>query len=184
MWYKMEKLTYIKVDRTNIDLVCKIQSQEWPNYPDRENYENAVANGDEKNIDFIVYLNKTPIGITGVYVENIDKKSIWLDWYCVIPEYRGKGYGKQILLDTIKYCQQFEDIDYFRLDTNLNLKRASSNLYLQVMDFIEKYTVDDTESYKSGDYICTKCLKPNLEYVPWNNRNLHLHDYYSEINKE
>lgn len=179
----MEKLKYVKVDKNNIDLACKIQSSEWPNYPDRENYEYMIENGDERNVDFIVYLNNSPIGITGVYIESIDKKSIWLDWYCVLPEYRGKGYGKQILLDTINYCRKFDDIDFFRVDTSFNLKRASSNLYLKVMDFIEKYTAEDTENYISDDYICTKCLKPNSDYVAWNNRNLHLREHYGKIHK-
>lgn len=179
----MDKLKYVKVDKSNIDVACRIQSAEWQNYPDRESYELAIEHGDEKNVDFIVYLRGVPIGITGVYTEDIDPTSLWLNWFCVLKEYRGKGYGKQILLDTIKYCQQFDDVDFLRVDTSFDLSRASSNLYLKVMDFIEKYTAEDKADYVSDDYICTKCLKPNSHYKPWDNRNLHLYSYYENIKK-
>lgn len=84
------------------------------------------------------------------------------------------------LLDTIEYCKNFDDIDYFRIDTSFNMKRASSKLYLQVMDIIEKYTAEDDENYYSGNYICSKRLKENIDNIPWNNKNLHLRDYYSK----
>lgn len=28
--------------------------------------------------------------------------------------------------------------------------------------------------------ICSKRLKENIDYIPWNNKNLHLRDYYSK----
>lgn len=174
----MQKLKYIKVDLSNIDIAFNIQLKEWPNNLDYANFEETAKFGDDKNVNFIVYLEDKPIGITGVYTEEIDKQTMWLNWYCILPEHRGKGYGKQVLLDTIDYCKQFDDIDYLRVDTEFNLKRASSNLYLEVMDIIEKYTAEDDEAYISKDYICSKRLKPNADYIPWNNKNLHLRDYY------
>ncbi len=180
----MEKLKYVKVDLNNIDLAFNIQKNEWPNDQDYENFVETARFGDEKNVNFIVYLKDKPIGITGVYTEDLDPKSMWLNWYCILPEYRGKGYGKQILFDTISYCKSFDDIDYFRIDTSFNIKRASSNLYLKVMDFVEKYTAEDDENYVSGNYICSKKLKENIDYVPWNNRNLHLREYYNNTKSQ
>ncbi len=176
----MEKLKYVKVTTKNLDIAYQIQANEWPEDKDYNNFLETAKLNDDKNVNYIVYHDKKPIGITGVYVEDIDKSTMWLNWYCVVPEERGKGFGKKILLDTIKYCKKFDDIEYFRIDTSFNIKRASSRLYLQVMDIIEKYTAEDDESYKSGNYICSKRLKDNVDYLPWNNKNLHLRDYYSK----
>lgn len=35
----------------------------------------------------------------------------------VLPEYRRKGYGKKVLLDTIHYCKKLNKYNYFRVDT-------------------------------------------------------------------
>ena len=52
------------------------------------------------------------------------------------------------------------------------------------MDFIEKYTAEDTKTKTYGYYICTKCLKSNSKYVPWNNRFLDLNKHYEKIKSE
>ncbi len=174
----MNKLKYEKVNLENLEIAYQIQASEWPEERDYNNFVETAKLDDDKNVNFIVYCDNKPIGITGVYTEDMDKRTMWLNWYCVVPSARGKGFGKQILLDTIEYCKKFEDIDYFRIDTTFNIKRASSRLYLQVMDIIEKYTAEDDENYKSGNYICSKRLKPEIDYIPWNNKNLHLRDYY------
>ena len=41
-------------------------------------------------------------------------------------------------------------------------------------------SAEDDENYYSGNYICSKRLKENIDYIPWNNKNLHLRDYYSK----
>lgn len=173
-----KKIKYVKVNLDNINIAYSIQKNEWPNDMDYETFEHNALKGNDKNINFIAYYQGKPIGITGVYEENIDNSSLWLDWYCLSKEYRGKGLGKQILLDTIEYCKQFEDIEFFRVESNLRIDRESTNLYLKVMDFIEKYTIEDVNK-NQGYYICTKCLKPNAKYVPWNNRYLGLNEHYN-----
>lgn len=172
-------INYIKVDLNNIDIAYNMQKNEWPDDKDYFAFEDTAKNGDDKNINFIAYIENNPIGIIGVYQENIDPKSLWLEWFCIDKKYRGKGYGKQMLLDIIEYCKQFDDIDFLRLESNLSIERESTNLYLKVMDFIEKYTIEKSEDY-NGYYICTKCLKPNTNYIPWNNRFLGLNEYYNK----
>ena len=176
-----QKIKYIKVNLDNIDLAYNFQKKEWPNEPDYETFKNKSINGNERNINFIAYINDTPIGITGIYEEDIDPTSLWLDWFCVDKSFRGKGFGKQILLDTIEYCKQFDEINYFRIDTQLKKDRESTMLYLETMDFIEKYTIEDSEIINHGHYICTKCLKPNILFKPWNNRYLGLTEHYNNL---
>ena len=179
----MRKLRYVKVDLKNLDIAFQIQAAEWPDEKDYEGFVEMAECGDDKNVNFIVYLLDEPIGITGVYTEDIDDNSMWLNWFCVVEKYRGYGFGKRILLDTINYCKRFDDVDFLRVDTEFNLNRISSNLYFDVMDFIEKYTAEDEGVCFSGNYICSKRLKDNINFVPWNNKNLHLKEYYKKDKK-
>lgn len=176
------KLKYVKVDYSNIDIAFNFQKNEWST-PDLGSFERHIEENNDKNVNFIVYVDDTPIGITGVYQEKIDPNSLWLDWFCIAPEFRGKGYGRQILLDTIEYCKQFEDIEFLRAESNLRRGRPSTWLYIEEMDFVEKYTIEDSEDDKRGYYICTKVLKEKGEYVPWNNRFLNLNDMYDGLKK-
>ena len=47
------------------------------------------------------------IGTTGLYTRIKDSKDVvWLGWYCVVPTYRGKGLGKELLSWTINKAKQ------------------------------------------------------------------------------
>lgn len=91
----MEKLKYVKVTTKNLDIAYQIQANEWPEDKDYNNFLETAKLNDDKNVNYIVYHDKKPIGITDVYVEDIDKSTMWLNWYCVVPEERGKGFGKK-----------------------------------------------------------------------------------------
>lgn len=98
---KNKEIRYEQVTTDNMDLAFNIQKNEWKDNPDKENFLDKAINAKKDYVSFIAYYNNVPIGITGVYTENIDKESIWLDWFCVVPEFRNRGFGKQILEDTI-----------------------------------------------------------------------------------
>lgn len=175
------KLKYVKVQNDNIDTAYNIQKSLWPDYPDYNNFIDKVNNYSKTNVDFIVYLENTPVGITGIYVEDIDDKSLWLDWYGVIPEYRRKGIGKQILLDTIEYCKNLNNYDYLRIDTTYYEGRPAILLYDKMMTFKESYTIEDTENTNNNWIIYTYSLHGKKEL--WNNRYLGLTDYYESLSK-
>lgn len=79
-------------------------------------------------------------------------------------------------MEKLKYVK----VDLKNLDIAYQIQSSEWRFYLQVMDIIEKYTAEDDENYYSGNYICSKRLKENIDYIPWNNKNLHLRDYYSK----
>ena len=83
-----KELKYVQVTNENFEIAYNIQKEQWKNEADKENFIDKANSFKTDNISFIVYYKDIPIGITGVYTEDIDKDSIWLDWFCVLPEYR------------------------------------------------------------------------------------------------
>lgn len=178
---KNKEIKYIQVTNENLDIAYNIQKDEWKDNPDRQNFIDKANNVKNDNISFIVYYKDIPIGITGVYTEDIDEKTIWLDWFCVVPEYRKMGFGEQILLDTIKYVKELGKFSYFRVETTYWKGRPAVSLYDKVMNVKELYTAES----KNAD-------KPTLIYTYnftdktelWNNRYLGLNEYYNKCNEE
>ena len=169
-------LHYEKIDKDIIDIAYKIQKNIWPEDPDYNCFLDKIENPRDDNISWLVYDNENIIGITGVYIEDEDKESIWLDWFAVLPQYRKKGYGEKILLDTIDYCKKLNKYFYFRIDTTYYENRPALFLYDKVMDLREEYTAEDTNEKKYNYLIYTYGLRGKIK--PWNNRYLGLSEYY------
>lgn len=172
----MTNLRYEKVNKINIDIAYNVQQKIWPNDPDYDNFLDKIKNPSDNNMSWLVYSENDLIGITGIYTEDIDKDSIWLDWFAILPEYRRSGFGEQVLLDTIKYCKNLNRCSYFRLDTTYYKNRPALFLYDKVMDLKENYTAEDTNNKNNNYLIYTYCLKGKIK--PWNNHYLGLNEYY------
>src|SRR3989338_7273989 len=61
---------------------------------------------------FVVYENRKPIGITGLYQLNKGDNEFWMGFFGVIPKERKKGLGRKILEKTIymakkRGCKKF-----------------------------------------------------------------------------
>lgn len=173
-----KEIRYIQVTNENLDIAYNIQKNEWKDYPDKQNFIDKANKTEEDYISFIVYYKDTPIGITGVYTEDIDKDSIWLDWFCVVPEYRKMGFGEQILRDTIEYARQLGTFLYFRVETDYFEGRPAISLYDKVMNVKEKYTIEKNHTDITLIYTYNFTEKSEL----WNNKYLGLNDYYDKCN--
>lgn len=171
-------LKYEKIDKKNINIAYEIKKNIWPEDPDYNSFLDKIENSSDDNISWLVYDNKEIIGITGIYVEDEDNESIWLDWFAILPQYRQKGYGKRVLLDTIDYCKKLNKYLYFRVDTTYYENRPALFLYDKVMDLREDYTAEDTDEKKHEYLIYTYALKGEVK--PWNNRYLGLNEYYEK----
>lgn len=170
-----KEIKYIQVIKENLEIAYDIQKNVWKEEPDKENFVRKSNNPQNDNIDFIVYYKNFPIGITGVYTEDIDKNSIWLDWFCVKEEYRNKGFGKQILLDTIEYAKNLGKFLYFRVETTYWEGRPAVALYDEIMPLKEYYTVENSKNTLIYTYNFTD--KTEL----WNNKYLDLNNYYLNL---
>ena len=69
-------------------------------------------------------------GTTGIYSYVKDKEdAIWLAWFCVDTEQRGKGIGKKLIEYSINVVREYNK-KYFRLYTSSDPNEAAAqNLY-------------------------------------------------------
>lgn len=168
-------MEYKRITQENFWIAYQIQKVIWPEEPDLQNFIDKSQSIVDDNVSFLVFIDDKVIGITGIYTEDIDDESIWLDWYGVLPEFRGKGYGEKILLDTIEYCRKLKKYNYLRLDTTYLEGRPAINLYDKIMTFKEKYTIEDND-IPNNWLIYTYSF--NGDKKLWNNKYLGLSEYY------
>lgn len=173
-------LRYEFLNLDNLDVAFTIQKETWPNDPDYDDLYDKAINTRDDNCFFLVYDNNDLIGITGVDVLNNYPDTIWLDWFTILPEYRKKGYGKKVLIDTILYCKDLKKYDVFRIETTYWENRPAVFLYDKVMEIKEKYTLEDTKNDKTNTLIYSYSLSGKLDL--WNNRYLGIRDYYKSMN--
>lgn len=174
----MKDLKYIEINMDNLDLAVNIQNEIFPKESARNHYLETI----NKNVDYekyyLVYNNDKVIGITGLYCkENIyETNSIWLGWFGVLPEYRRRGYGKNILLDTINMAINLSNkypIKYFRLYTSERDDAIALPLYDKIMDIKEYYNNTDDCNYDGTCLIYSKGLNNN-KVTKWNNKFINL----------
>ena len=119
---------------------------------------------------YLVFENNEIIGITGIYEDEFTQEEnvAWVGWYGVITKYRGKGYGKQILLKTMELakCEGYKYIRLYTESTNI----PACVLYDKVMDFKETYSKENISNvliYSKS--LCNKvCPKFNNKYLGLN----------------
>lgn len=174
------QLHYERVTPETLPLALAIQHQVWPDegvdkfYLDKSNHPDWTD-----DVNWLIYLDDQPIGITGIFTFDKedpgydDDASIWVDWFAILPAYRGKGYSKLALQFIIDYCKQLNSFEYLRLDTTYFPNRPAIGLYDSMMDLREEYTAEDTADHQNHYLIYTKSLhgKP---LTPWQNRFLNL----------
>lgn len=181
-------LIYVKVTPDNLCRALQIQKLVCPKNPvDRDYLFKIDDPGSTIDVSWLVYYRENPnapeqlIGLTGVYSYDPseagydDSESIWMDWFTVLPAYRGRSFGEQILRDTIAYAQSLKRFKYFRLDTSDFRGRISTHLYDKVMQLREDYTA---EANPSGHHtLVYSCSLGDFAVKPWNNRFLNLSHY-------
>lgn len=169
----LKGLKYEEVTYSNIAIALQIQKETWKN----DDATNDFIEHIEKNLpefkDYIVYYDNKPSGLTGTYVEDsLDAESIWLSWFCVLPEFRRHGLGKIVLNDTIEHAKSFNKFKHLRLNTTFWEGRPAIAFYDKCMQFKENYTVEDTETKKYTYRIYTTNLTESKVFVPWGDKNI------------
>lgn len=179
------ELFFQKINCSNIEIATAIRQKVWPHNPIEDYYRDKALNGDPANTAWLVYCpeSQTPIGITGVYTFDEDElgfdnwQSIWMDWFAVLPEFRGHGYGEKILLQTMEYCKGLRHsapdcFKFFRLDTTYFEGRPAVSLYDKVLELREDYTGEEAYQGETKGLIYSKSLDRSISVRPWNNQPL------------
>ena len=128
---------------------------------------------------YLAVFENNLIGCIGL--KKIDKESVLLSRFYVVKSYRRKGIGEKLYQKVLDYTykHKFKNI-YLGVDevSKSGICFYEKHGFKIVND--RKFISEDDENYYSGNYICSKRLKENIDYIPWNNKNLHLRDYYSK----
>ena len=180
-------LKYVEIINDNIEFATKVQMRIFPNESAYEHFKFTIERNLEYEKYFLVYDGDIVIGVTGLYSNEdiFETNSLWLGWFGVLEEYRSKGYGKQILTDTIEMSKKLAKkypIKYFRLYTSERDDKIAQPLYEKVMDIKEYYNNPDDINYDGTCLIYTKSLddeKPTY----WNDKFLNLKTIVEEEEK-
>lgn len=182
-----QSLNFVKVSPVNLPQALQIQARIWPQdppdhdyRPSHNNINAAFDDSDPANIQWLVYHHDKLIGLTGVFTFDSDepgyddRESIWMDRFAVLPEQRGHGYGKQILLSTMVYAKSLGSFKYFRLDSIDYQDCTSTCLYDEIMSLREDYTAEPLpHGYRRLVYSYSL---DGSKIKPWNNQLLSLND--------
>jgi len=159
-------LTYTPLSTENIKEVTALvysvfpsdfENQEGPrSYKislDRNGHEDYI---EEHHLDILKYfvVKNSPsekiIGATGWYTLSTDSKDIaWLGWYCLDPNERGKGFGREILEWTINQVKE-KGYKIMKLYTSTDPNEATAQVLYEKMGFkIVDEELKDGEIYKT-----------------------------------
>ena len=103
-----DKINFIKIEQDNLDLACEVQNKIFPEEDAMQNFiEQINKDPYRKEMDYyIVYIENTPIGVTGIYSYNEYPENAWLGWFGILKEYRNNGYGGIVLDKTIELAKK------------------------------------------------------------------------------
>ena len=171
----MDNIRFVRITKENLELACKVQNDIFPVEDARENYIEMVNQDPyREELDYyIVYLDETPIGVTGIYAYYEYPDDAWLGWFGILKEYRHNGYGGIVLDKTIELAKE-KGYKNFRLYTDENAKSAHK-LYKSRGLVGELYdNKDDQIEGFDGDLFVYSVSLTDKPIDMWNNRVLGL----------
>ncbi len=173
-------LKYEEINRDNINIATKIQMSIFPNESAYQAFCDCIDSDKEYNKYFLVYDNETIIGVTGLYTTTDIKlnNTLWMGWFGILKEHRRKGYGTQVIKDTIDMAKEFIEkyhIKYFRVFTSSIENPDVLPLYTRLFDFKEEYNNEEDLNFNNSCLVYTKILG-NYKEEKWNNRFLNIRE--------
>lgn len=88
-------------------------------------------------VDYWIVLNEQEeiIGVTGIYKLKEDSHDVvWLGWYCIRKDQRGKGLGRELLEWTIKKAKE-RGFNKLKLYTSTDPNEASAQILYEKLGF-------------------------------------------------
>lgn len=167
-------LKFVEINNENIELAVKIQNAIFPLEDGRKNYIEGITKDPYRKemVNFIVYDDKTPIGVVGLYSYNEYPFDAWLSWFGVLKVFRQKGYGSKIF-DFFEKLSLEKGYTSIRVYTDNEFDKAM--LLYEKKGMVKEFYKNSLESEEinNGTIIYSKSLtKENTK--KWNNKFLGL----------
>ena len=148
------------VDKDNYKLDIVLQAELFPKEKSPKQVYEGLQTGNPVN--YIVYKNDTPIGITGYYFDEKLPDHVFINWFGVLSGYRCQGYGHQIIEWLIKECKKFS-VKYLTTYTDKIVNAASVRLYkslgFSVRDYDNQEDINKFTSLGVENNYVVCCLK-------------------------
>ena len=180
---KNNKLVFVPVTMDNIILATETEMKFWPDECAFNSYLRAYKNG---NPYWLVYEGDNLVGMSGIYdyPELGEPETAWLGWFGVLEKYRGRGYGKAILLETLNRAKEmgykkFRLYSSKREDLCPNAVPFYTKMSGLFNGFVEDYTIEQPEMKRM---VVSFSLDGN-EIPKWNNKLLNLDEDREEEKK-
>lgn len=126
------------VSKENKELAKNLQAEIFSNEKSPNQIETGIKTGNPLN--YIAYNDNKPIGIIGFYFQENLSEHLLLNWYGVIKQERRKGYGKDILLKSIKLAKSiYPNKKYVTLYTEKKANKIAIKLYKKLGFKLKKY---------------------------------------------
>lgn len=167
-------LKYCTLNKQNFKEVLKIKHKLFPESKSDEDYAKYFNNKIKSNY-YLVLKNNKPCATIGWYDFDNKNNNAFVGWFGVLPEYQGKGIGKEILNFIIKEVKTLK-YNYLRVYTDKIENFISTKLYDKLFDIKEDYTYSDKIGNTNKFLIYTKFLTGKKEL--WNNTPLNEDDNY------
>lgn len=167
-------LRYEEVTLDNLEIAVEVQNKIFPGEDGRQNYIEGINNDPYRKemTNYIVYLDKTPIGAVGLYSYNEYPKSAWLSWFGVLEEYRNHGYGSLIFdfFSELAYKKGYTSIRVYTDDEFDKAIKLYKNKSMEREDYHNEL---ESDYINSTTIIFSKSLV-NKKVEKWNNKFLGL----------
>lgn len=172
------ELTYKVITKDNLSEAIKAKQDIFS----QDNFIAAYTMEVIPHIDskkyYLVYDEDKLVGITGLYVYTDYPDDAWLGLFGVMSDQRHKGYGEQILRDTIILAKNI-GFKYIRLYTDPVENKAACKLYEKLRFIREAYTAED---FKCTIYSLQ--VKTMPYFTLWTNKMLYLDELNNLIIKD
>lgn len=169
------------LNKSNLKIASLIQyeifKKNWCGYCDLLSEAN---NRHDKEINdlpltFLIKYHNKYVGIIGLYELKNYPKTIWLNWFGIMPKYRNRGIGTHALFKLIKVARQFKRKE-FRLVTYKIWNCQAQHIYQKTMQKSELYTNKNDWQYaiKNGIAMVFSSNLFDKTVTNWNNKFIDL----------
>ena len=175
----MKTLTYKLITAENLDEAAALQNEIFPQCDGYQNYVDAIQ-GTTQAEYYLAFLDEEPVGLFGIYQEDIEKETAWLQWFGIKKDYRRQHLGTGILL-YFEYLAKQRGHLFARLYIDAERNEVAHGFFRKYEYQSEPYLrEDDPQSSKTPVLIFSKSLC-DQECPAWDNKDIHLS---SQVEKE